>query len=87
MVSLNELYCVSFEVLAALLPMCCLPYARTVLRGATRDWVLGLLLAWGKARYASTVLDSSFVSLCFFFCSLAFSPSQVAASSLELQLP
>mmetsp|Transcript_71028 Transcript_71028/g.169479 ORF Transcript_71028/g.169479 Transcript_71028/m.169479 type:complete len:615 (-) Transcript_71028:55-1899(-) len=45
------------RVLAALLPMCCLPYARTVLRGATRDWVLGLLLAWGKVAASSLELQ------------------------------
>jgi len=36
------------KVLAALLPFFCLPYARTVLKGTTRDWVVGFLLAWGK---------------------------------------
>lgn len=36
------------KVLAALLPFFCLPYARTVLRGKTQEWVVGFLLAWGK---------------------------------------
>mmetsp|Transcript_85228 Transcript_85228/g.104510 ORF Transcript_85228/g.104510 Transcript_85228/m.104510 type:complete len:284 (-) Transcript_85228:8-859(-) len=36
------------RVLAALLPMCCLPYARSTLRGQTQEWVVGLLLTWGK---------------------------------------
>lgn len=36
------------QVLVALLPMFCLPYARSALRGPTRDWVVAFLLAWGK---------------------------------------
>jgi len=36
------------QVLSALLPVFCLPYARSALRGQTRDWVVALLLAWGK---------------------------------------
>lgn len=36
------------KVLMALMPMFCLPYARKALRGETRDWVVGFLLAWGK---------------------------------------
>lgn len=36
------------RVLAALLPMFCLPYAKSTLKGDTRDWVVGFLLAWGK---------------------------------------
>lgn len=36
------------KVLSTLLPFFCLPYARTALRGATQEWVVGFLLAWGK---------------------------------------
>jgi len=36
------------RVLLALLPMFCLPYARSALRGQMREWVVALLLAWGK---------------------------------------
>jgi len=36
------------RVLSALLPIFCLPYARSALRGQTREWVVALLLAWGK---------------------------------------
>lgn len=39
---------VQAEVLRACLPFFCLPYARTVLRGKTQEWVVGVLLAWGK---------------------------------------
>lgn len=45
------------RVLAALLPMCCLPYARSILRGHTKDWVIGLLLAWGKVAAFSLQLS------------------------------
>mmetsp|Transcript_79492 Transcript_79492/g.125385 ORF Transcript_79492/g.125385 Transcript_79492/m.125385 type:complete len:705 (-) Transcript_79492:98-2212(-) len=41
------------EVLATLLPFFCLPYARTVTCGKTRDWIVGYLLAWGKVSLAS----------------------------------
>ncbi|CAE7396581.1 Slc47a1, partial [Symbiodinium pilosum] len=37
------------RVLSALLPMSCLPYVRSSLRGAAQDWIMGFLLAWGKA--------------------------------------
>jgi hypothetical protein len=40
------------RVLTALLPMLCLPYARTALRGPTKDWVVTFLLAWGKVATA-----------------------------------
>lgn len=36
------------EVLATLLPFFCLPYARTVMRGKTKEWIVAYLLAWGK---------------------------------------
>mmetsp|Transcript_100664 Transcript_100664/g.174792 ORF Transcript_100664/g.174792 Transcript_100664/m.174792 type:complete len:709 (-) Transcript_100664:99-2225(-) len=39
---------VQAEVLRACLPFFCLPYARTVLRGKTQEWIVGFLLAWGK---------------------------------------
>lgn len=45
------------QVLAALLPLCCLPYARSILRGQTQDWVVGLLLAWGKVATCSLQLS------------------------------
>eukprot|EP00931_Biecheleriopsis_adriatica_P066771 TRINITY_DN4104_c0_g1_i3.p1 TRINITY_DN4104_c0_g1~~TRINITY_DN4104_c0_g1_i3.p1 ORF type:complete len:697 (-),score=153.06 TRINITY_DN4104_c0_g1_i3:5-2095(-) len=45
------------KVLAALLPMLCLPYARSALRGSTRDWVVGFLLVWGKVAAAKLKLD------------------------------
>lgn len=45
------------RVLAALLPLCCLPYARSILRGQTQDWVVGLLLAWGKVATCSLQLS------------------------------
>jgi len=41
------------RVLSALLPMMCLPYARSALRGSTRTWVVTLLLTWGKVAVAS----------------------------------
>eukprot|EP00930_Biecheleria_cincta_P008650 TRINITY_DN11017_c0_g1_i1.p1 TRINITY_DN11017_c0_g1~~TRINITY_DN11017_c0_g1_i1.p1 ORF type:complete len:716 (-),score=131.15 TRINITY_DN11017_c0_g1_i1:152-2299(-) len=44
------------QVLMALLPMFCLPYARAALHGATRDWVVGFLLAWGKVAAANLQL-------------------------------
>lgn len=36
------------SVLAALMPMFCLPYARSALRGDDLVWVVTFLLAWGK---------------------------------------
>lgn len=39
---------VQWQVLSALVPFFCLPYARSALRGHTRDWVVAFLLAWGK---------------------------------------
>lgn len=36
------------QVLAALLPMSCMPYVRYTLKGRTQDWVASFLLAWGK---------------------------------------
>ncbi|CAE8649177.1 unnamed protein product, partial [Polarella glacialis] len=36
------------RVLAALMPMFCLPYARSALPSGTKDWIIGFLLAWGK---------------------------------------
>jgi len=41
------------QVLAAMLPLFCLPYARSALKGNTRDWVIGFLLAWGKMATAA----------------------------------
>lgn len=41
------------KVLSALVPFFCLPYAQTVLRGTTQDWVVGFLLAWGKVAIHS----------------------------------
>lgn len=50
------------RVLAALLPMCCLPYVRSLApsiqdaqlfkRGSLQkqEWLIGFLLAWGKER-------------------------------------
>merc|ERR1712061_87426 len=46
------------RVLVALLPLFCLPYARTALRGHTRDWVVALLLAWGKAAATALTLPA-----------------------------
>lgn len=43
---------VQSRVLAALLPLLCLPYARSTLRGHTRRWVETFLLAWGKVAVA-----------------------------------
>jgi len=40
------------RVLAALLPLFCLPYARSALTGASRRWMEGFLLAWGKLAIA-----------------------------------
>eukprot|EP00931_Biecheleriopsis_adriatica_P066770 TRINITY_DN4104_c0_g1_i1.p1 TRINITY_DN4104_c0_g1~~TRINITY_DN4104_c0_g1_i1.p1 ORF type:complete len:706 (-),score=138.05 TRINITY_DN4104_c0_g1_i1:327-2360(-) len=45
------------RVLAALMPMLCLPYARSALQGPTRDWVVGFLLIWGKVAAAKLKLD------------------------------
>jgi hypothetical protein len=39
---------VQLKILHMVLPFFCLPYARTVLRGSTQDWVVAFLLAWGK---------------------------------------
>mmetsp|Transcript_38365 Transcript_38365/g.90166 ORF Transcript_38365/g.90166 Transcript_38365/m.90166 type:complete len:743 (+) Transcript_38365:91-2319(+) len=36
------------RMLVALMPLFCLPYARKVLRGQTKQWVIAVLLAWGK---------------------------------------
>lgn len=44
------------RVLAALLPMLCLPYARSALRGPTREWVVTFLLAWGKVAASQLTL-------------------------------
>jgi len=46
------------RVLAALLPMFCLPYAKSTLKGSTRDWVVGFLLAWGKVAACRLRLSS-----------------------------
>jgi len=45
------------RVLAALMPMFCLPYARSVLRGDTLRWVEVFLLAWGKVAVARLQLS------------------------------
>mmetsp|Transcript_41407 Transcript_41407/g.75007 ORF Transcript_41407/g.75007 Transcript_41407/m.75007 type:complete len:627 (-) Transcript_41407:60-1940(-) len=39
---------VQLRMLVTLLPVFCLPYARKVLRGHTREWVVTVLLAWAK---------------------------------------
>lgn len=44
------------QVLAALLPLTCLPYARTALRGSLRDCIVTLLVAWGKISAATLQL-------------------------------
>jgi len=36
------------QVLLALLPLVCVPYAKRALRGHTQRWVVAFLLAWGK---------------------------------------
>mmetsp|Transcript_74183 Transcript_74183/g.214907 ORF Transcript_74183/g.214907 Transcript_74183/m.214907 type:complete len:524 (+) Transcript_74183:1773-3344(+) len=45
------------RTLRALLPLFCLPYARTALRGETRVWVETLLLAWGKVTMSRLQLS------------------------------
>lgn len=44
------------QVLMALLPMLCLPYARIALRGSMRDCIVTLLIAWGKISAATLQL-------------------------------
>mmetsp|Transcript_74032 Transcript_74032/g.200228 ORF Transcript_74032/g.200228 Transcript_74032/m.200228 type:complete len:576 (+) Transcript_74032:113-1840(+) len=44
------------QVLMALLPMLCLPYARIALKGSVRDCVVTLLIAWGKISAATLQL-------------------------------
>lgn len=50
---------VQCRVLTALLPLFCLPYARSVLKGDTRDWIEAFLLAWGKIALAQLRLPQS----------------------------
>jgi len=47
------------RVLRALLPIFCIPYAQSALRGRDRMQVMALLLAWGKVAIASLHLPQT----------------------------